>query len=96
MEHNQHSRRNLTGTKSLKARRTLPGKICWRLTEGFGKQVLDELRVIPDVQHAVDAGVHQLFLVIAQVLGHILRYEHDVTLHVHHKEETVQGLEGEK
>lgn len=48
------------------------------------------------MQHAVDTGVHQLLLVVAQVLGHILRHEHDVTLHVHHKEEAVQGLEGRK
>lgn len=43
-----------------------------KLTEGFGQQVLDELGVIPDVQHAVDTCVHQLLLVVAQVLGHIL------------------------
>lgn len=67
-----------------------------RLTEGFGQQVLDELSVIPDVQHAVDTGVHQLLLVVAQVLGHILRHEHNVALHVHHKEEAIQGLEGRK
>lgn len=72
----------------------LAGKISSRLTKGFGQQVLDELSVIPDMQHAVDTGVHQLLLVVAQVLGHILRHEHDVTLHVHHKEEAVQGLEG--
>lgn len=46
------------------------------------------------MQHTVDAGVHQLLLVIAQVLGHILRHKHNVTLHIHHKEEAVQGLEG--
>jgi len=63
------------------------------LTEGFGQQVLDELGMIPDVQHAVDAGVHELLLVVAQVLGHVFRHKHDVTLHVHHKEEAVQGLE---
>ena len=67
-----------------------------RLTEGFGQQVLDELGMITDVQHAVDAGVHQLLLVVAQVLGHVLRHEHDVALHVHHEEEAVQGLRGER
>lgn len=65
-----------------------------RLTKGFGQQVLDELSMIPDMQHTVDTCVHQLLLVVAQVLGDILRHEHDVTLHVHHKEEAVQGLEG--
>lgn len=72
----------------------LAGKIILRLTEGFGQQVLDELSMIPDMQHAVDTGVHQLLLVVAQVLGDILRHEHNVSLHVHHKEEAVQGLEG--
>lgn len=41
-------------------------------TEGFRQQVLDELSMIPDMQHAVDTGVHQLLLVVAQVLGHVL------------------------
>lgn len=50
--------------------------------------------MIPDVQHTVDAGVHQLLLVVAQVLGHILRHEYNVALHVHHKEEAIQGLRG--
>ena len=78
--------------KSQTAKQMLAGKISLRLTEGFGQQVLDELRMIPDVQHAVDTSVHQLLLVVAQVLGHIFRHEHDVTLHVHHKEEAVQCL----
>lgn len=64
-----------------------------RLTEGFGQQVLDELGMISNMQHAVHAGVHQLLLVVAQVLGHVLRHEHDVALHVHNEEEAVQGLE---
>lgn len=71
----------------------LGGKISSRLTEGFGQQVLDELSMIPNMQHAVDTRVHQLLLVVMQVLGHILRHEHNVALHVHHKEEAVQGLQ---
>ena len=74
----------------------LAEKISSRLTEGFGQQVLDELSMIPDVQHAVDTGVHQLLLVVAQVLGYILRHEHNITFHVHHEEEAVQGLEERK
>lgn len=68
----------------------------WRvgLTEGFGQQVLDELGVVSDVQHAVDAGVHQLLLVVVQVLRHVLGHKHDVALHVHHEKEAVQGLCG--
>lgn len=66
------------------------------LTEGFRQQVLDELGVISDVQHAVHTGVHQLLLVVAQVLGHVLRDKHDVALHVHHEEEAVKGLKGER
>lgn len=72
----------------------LAGKMSSRLTEGLWQQVLDELGVIPNVQHAVDTGVHQLLLVVAKVLGHVLRHEHDVALHVHHEEEAIQGLEG--
>lgn len=48
------------------------------------------------MQHAVDTGVHELLLVVVQVLGHVLRHEHDVALHVHHKEKAIQGLEGTK
>lgn len=48
------------------------------------------------MQDAVNAGVHQLFLIVAQVLRHILRYKHDVALHVHHKEEPIQGLKKTK
>lgn len=72
----------------------LAGKISSTLTKGFRQQVLDELSMIPDMQHAVDTGVHQLFLVVAKVLGHILRHKHYVAFHVHHKEEAIQGLEG--
>lgn len=71
----------------------LAGKMSSRLTKGLWQQVLDELGMIPDMQHAVDTGVHQLLLVVPQVLGHILRHKHDVALHVHHEEEAVQGLE---
>lgn len=66
------------------------------LTEGLGQQVLDELGVIADVQDAVDAGVHQLLLVVAQVLGDVFRHKHDVALHVDHEEEAIQGLERRK
>lgn len=72
----------------------LEGKMSLKLTEGLRQQVLDEFGVIPDVQHAVDTGVHQLLLVVAQVLGHILRHKHDVAFHVHHEEEAIQGLKG--
>lgn len=74
----------------------MAGKISRGLTEGFRQQVLDELGMISDVQHAVHAGVHQLLLVVAQVLGHVLRHEHDVALHVHHEEETVEGLQEQR
>lgn len=80
--------------KVWRAKGMLAGNTSSRLTEGLWQQVLDELGVIPDVQHTVDTGVHQLLLVVAQVLGHILRHKHDVALHVHHEEEAIQGLEG--
>lgn len=51
--------------------------------------------MISDVQHAVDAGVHQLFLLVAQILADVLRDKHYVALHVDHEEEAVQGLRGE-
>lgn len=52
--------------------------------------------MIPNMQHTVDAGVHELLLVVVQVLGHILRHEHDVALHVHHEKKAIQGLKGWK
>jgi len=64
------------------------------LTQALGQQVLDELGVVADVQHAVDAGVHQVLLLAAQVLAHVLRHEHDVALHVDHEEEAVERLRG--
>lgn len=82
----------MTGRKKAKCSQ---GKMSRRLTEGFGQQVLDELGVISDVQHAVDAGVHQLFLLVAQILADVLRDKHYVALHVDHEEEAVQGLRGE-
>lgn len=89
-------RQTLTGRKRAQSKSECwQGKRSLRLTEGFGQQVLDELCVIADVQHAVDTGVHQLLLVVAQVLGHVLGHKHNVTLHVHHKEEAIQGLRGE-
>ena len=51
--------------------------------------------MISNVQHAVDAGVHQLFLLVAQILADVLRDKHYVALHVDHEEEAVQGLRGE-
>ena len=91
------ARPTLTGRKKAREQsQELAGEISLRLTEGFGQQVLDELGMITDVQHAVDTGVHQLLLVVAQVLGHVLRHEHDVALHVHHEEEAVQGLRGKR
>ena len=62
------------------------------LTQALGQQVLDELGVVAHVQHAVHAGVHQLLLVVAQVLRHVLRHKHHVAVRVHHEEEAVQGL----
>lgn len=65
------------------------------LTQALGQEVLDELGVISNVQHAVDAGVHQLLLLVAQILADVLRDEHYVALHVDHEKEAVQGLRGE-
>lgn len=81
-------RQKLTARRKKKREKTISEP-----TEGFRQQVLDELSMIPDMQHAVDTGVHQLLLVVAQVLGHVLWHEHNVTLHVHHKEEAIQSLE---
>lgn len=48
--------------------------------------------MISNMQHAVDTGVHELLLLVAQVLANVFRDEHDVTLHVDHKKEAIQGL----
>lgn len=66
------------------------------LTQALGQEVLDKLGVISNMQHAVDASVHQLLLLVAQILADVLRDEHYVALHVHHKKEAVQGLRGEE
>lgn len=52
--------------------------------------------MIPHVQDAVDAGVHELLLVVAQVAGDVLGDEDDPPLAVHDEEEAVQRLQGEK
>lgn len=62
------------------------------LTEALGQKVLDELGVVANVQHAVDTGVHQVLLLVAQILADVLRDKHDVSLHVDHKEKAIQRL----
>lgn len=62
------------------------------LTEALGQKVLDELSVVANMQYAVDARVHQVLLLVAQILADILRDKHDVSLHVDHEEEAVQRL----
>lgn len=59
------------------------------LTMWLGQEVFDEFCMVSYMQDAVHTGVHQLFLIIPQVLCHVLWHKHDVPLHVHHEEETV-------
>lgn len=66
------------------------------LTLALGQEVLDELGMISNMQHAVDTGVHELLLLVAQVLANVFRDEHDVTLHVDHEKEAIQGLSGRR
>lgn len=66
------------------------------LTQALGQEVLDELGVIPNMQHAVDAGVHQVLLLVPQILADIFRDKHYVALHVDHEKEAVQGLRSER
>lgn len=40
-------------------------------TQALGQEVLDELGVISHVQHAVDAGVHQVLLLVPQILADV-------------------------
>lgn len=47
-------------------------------THGLWQQVLDKFRVVPDMQDAVNALVHQFFLVIPQILRHVLGHEHHI------------------
>ena len=65
------------------------------LTQAFGQEVLDELGMISNVQHAVDAGVHQVLLLVPQILADVFRDKHNVALHVDHEKEAVQGLRSE-
>lgn len=66
------------------------------LTQALRQEVLDKLGVISNMQHAVDAGVHQLLLLVTQILADVLRDKHYVALHVDHEKEAVQGLRGEE
>lgn len=61
------------------------------LTAGLG-EILVELLAVLVVDDVVDAGVDQLFLLVLQVLRHVVRHEHDAALPVDHKQEAVQGL----
>lgn len=65
------------------------------LTQALGQEVLDELGMISNVQHAVDAGVHQVLLLVPQILADIFWDKHYVALHVDHEKEAVQGLRSE-
>lgn len=62
------------------------------LTQALGQKVLDELSVISNMQHTVDTGVHQLLLLVAQILADVLRDKNYVALQVDHKEEAIQSL----
>lgn len=59
------------------------------LTQALGQKVLDELGMISNVQDTVDAGVHELLLLVVQILADILWDKNYVALHVDHKEEAV-------
>lgn len=61
------------------------------LTAGLG-EILVELLAVLIVDDVVDAGVDQLFLLVLQVLRHVVRHEHDAALPVDNKQEAVQGL----
>lgn len=65
------------------------------LTQALRQEVLDELGMISNMQHAVDAGVHQVLLLVPQILAHIFWDKHYVALHVDHEEKAVQGLRSE-
>lgn len=65
------------------------------LTQALWQEVLNKLGMISNVQHAVDASIHQLLLLVPQILTDVLRDKHDVALHVDHKKEAIQGLRGE-
>lgn len=61
-------------------------------THGLWQQVLDKFSVVPDMQDTVDTLVHQFFLVIPQVLRHVLGHEHHIAFQVHDEEEPIKGL----
>lgn len=47
------------------------GELPVDLTQALWQEVLDELGVVSNVQHAVDAGVHQVLLLVPQILADI-------------------------
>lgn len=55
-----------------------------------------ELLPVVFVENVVHVGVDELLLFVLQVLRHIVRHEHDAALPVHHKQEAVQRLLGQR
>lgn len=72
----------------LKVYRKANGKV---RTTGFGQVFLQLLTVLL-MQDVIDTGVDQLLLLVLQILSHIVRHKHNVSLSVHHKQEAIQRL----
>lgn len=62
------------------------------LTQAFGQQIANKFIVVSHVEHAVDAGGHQLPLGVSEVAHHVLRHKDDATLPVDDKKEPIEGL----
>lgn len=60
-------------------------------TTGFGQVFLQLLTVLL-MQDVIDTGVDQLLLLVLQILSHVIRHKHDVSLSVHDKQEAIQCL----
>lgn len=55
-----------------------------------------ELLPVVLVENVVHVGVDELLLLVLQVLGHVVRHKHDAALPVHHEQEAVQRLLGQR
>lgn len=61
-------------------------------TAGFGQVFLQLLTVLL-MQDVIDTGVDQLLLLELQILSHIVRHKHNVSLSVHHEQKAIQRLQ---
>lgn len=66
------------------------------LTQAFRQQIANKFIVVSHVEDAVDTRGHQLLLGVSEVARHVLGHEDDAAFPVDDKEETIEGLVGQR